>query len=190
MFNLSSFSHEIKIFFLSITVILLIFINSSSSEISGFVDSSNNLPQKVSIVGTISSTHVSDQDVGLEQMYYLFPISNLNNTYSGILTFTSSKPVQVQSINILTLNNTLKLPIQFGTLYTSPVNKTIVIPSNLLDEPSTSGSVQFSSNSIRFIATEPFLVTYSFSGEQYKSIIKNNIESGLEVYRQLIGTRS
>lgn len=147
-------------------------------------------PKQISIVGTITSKDDPVQVTGLEQSYYIFPVENNSKIYSGILTFTSSKPVQLQSINILTLNNTLKLPIQFGTLYTFPLNKTIIIPSDLFDVPKVTGSVTFSGNSLRFITNEPFLLTYSFSGQQSEAIVKNDIESGLETYRKLIGTIS
>jgi hypothetical protein len=146
--------------------------------------------RKVTVTGTLTSKDDPIQGTGLEQSYYIFSLGNNSNTYSGVITFTSSKPVQLQSINILTLNNTLKLPIQFGTLYTFPLNNTIIITSNLFDEPKVTGSVSFSGNSLRFIANEPFLLTYSFSGEQSQSLVKNDIESGLETYRKLIGTRS
>ncbi|HSA74972.1 MAG TPA: hypothetical protein VLE21_02170 [Candidatus Nitrosocosmicus sp.] len=146
--------------------------------------------RKVTITGTVTSKDDPIQATGLEQSYYIFSLGNSSNTYSGVITFTSSKPVQLQSINILTLNNTLKLPVQFGTLYTFPLNNTIIITSNLFDEPKVAGTVSFSGNSLRFIANEPFLLTYSFSGEQSQSLVKNDIESGLEIYRKLIGTRS
>ncbi|HEU5119710.1 MAG TPA: hypothetical protein VFT71_01880 [Candidatus Nitrosocosmicus sp.] len=146
--------------------------------------------RKVTITGTVTSKDDPIQATGLEQSYYIFSLDNSSNTYSGVITFTSSKPVQLQSINILTLNNTLKLPVQFGTLYTLPLNNTIIITSNLFDEPKVAGTVLFSGNSLRFIANEPFLLTYSFSGEQSQSLVKNDIESGLETYRKLIGTRS
>ena len=149
------------------------------------------LPSKqINLVGTITSKDDPVQVTGLEQSFYIFPVENSSKTYSGILTFTSSKPVQLQSINILTLNNTLKLPIQFGTLYTFPMNNTIIITSDLFDVPKVSGSVSFSGNSLRFITNEPFLLTYSFSGQQSQSIVKNDIESGLETYRKLMGTIS
>lgn len=147
-------------------------------------------PKQISLVGTITSKDDPVQVTGLEQSYYIFPVENNSKIYSGILTFTSSKPVQLQSINILTLNNTLKLPIQFGTLYTFPLNKTIIITSDLFDVPKVTGSVTFSGNSLRFITNEPFLLTYSFSGQQSEAIVKNDIESGLETYRKLIGTIS
>jgi hypothetical protein len=144
----------------------------------------------VSFSGIVSSNPDAFHNSGLEQSFFIFPVKNENTTYSGVLTFTSSKPVQIQSLNILTINNTLKLPVQFGILYTFPVNNTAVIPTNLLDEPKNTGSVQFSGNGLRIITTEPFLTSYSFSGTVFNSIINNDIESALEVYRELTGIYS
>ena len=146
--------------------------------------------QDVSFSGTVSSNPDIFHNSGLEQSFFIFPVKNESTTYSGVLTFTSSKPVQIQSLNILTINNSLKLPVQFGTLYTFPLNNTAVIPTNLLDEPKNAGSVQFSGNGLRIITNEPFLVSYSFSGKVFHSITNNNIESALEVYRDLTGTYS
>jgi hypothetical protein len=161
--------------------------NKSSGSI---ITESLSPPRKVTVTGTVTSKDDPIQGTGLEQSYYIFSLGNSSNTYSGVITFTSSKPVELQSINILTLNNTLKLPIQFGTLYTFPLNNTIIITSNLFDEPKVTGTASFSGNSFRFIANEPFLLTYSFSGEQSQSLVKNDVESGLETYRKLTGTRS
>ncbi len=146
--------------------------------------------QDVSFSGTVSSNPNVFHNSGLEQSFFIFPIKNESTTYSGVLTFTSSKPVQIQSLNILTINNSLKLPVQFGTLYTFPINDTAVIPTNLLDEPKNTGGVQFSGNGLRIITNEPFLVSYSLSGKVFHSIINNNIESAIEVYRDLTGTYS
>ena len=169
--------------------------NSKASNLNSFepiITEPSSHTDKVTTTGTVTSKDDPIQGTGLEQSYYIFSVDNNSSkkTYSGVITFTSSKPVQLQSINILTLNNTLKLPIQFGTLYTFPLNNTIIITSNLFDEPKATGTVSFSGNSLRFIATEHFLLTYSFSGEQLQSVVKNDIESGLETYRELIGTRS
>lgn len=153
-------------------------------------NNTNQGSQDVSFTGTVSSNPDVFHNSGLEQSFFIFPVKNESTTYSGVLTFTSSKPVQIQSLNILTINNSLKLPIQFGTLYTFPVNDTEVIPTNLLDEPKNTGSVQFSGNGLRIITNEPFLVSYSFSGKVFHSILNNNIESALEVYRELTGIYS
>jgi hypothetical protein len=154
------------------------------------MNDTNQWSHDVSFSGIVSSNPDAFHNSGLEQSFFIFPVKNENTTYSGVLTFTSSKPVQIQSLNILTINNTLKLPVQFGTLYTFPVNNTAVIPTNLLDEPKNTGSVQFSGNGLRIITTEPFLTSYSFSGTVFNSIINNDIESALEVFRELTGTYS
>ena len=174
-------------------VIFFIYVTPGFSLSALAINNMNDTNQRshdISFSGTVSSNPETFHSTGLEQSFFIFPVKNESNTYSGVLTFTSSKPVQIQSINILTINNSLKLPVQFGTLYTFPVNDTAVIPSNLLDEPKNTGSVQFSGNGLRIITNEPFLVSYSFSGKEFYSIIKNDIESALEVYRELTGTYS
>src|SRR5690606_857144 len=62
---------------------------------------------KMAITGTVTSKGDPIQGTGLEQSYYIFSVDSNSSekTYSGLITFTSSKPVQLQSINILTLNN-------------------------------------------------------------------------------------
>jgi len=164
-------------------------VNSTDGDLLSIETASeSSFPSKeITIGGTITSNDDPAQGTGLEQSYYIFPVENNNKTYSGVITFTSSKPVQLQSINILTLNNTLKLPIQFGTLYTFQLNNSIIITSDLFEVPKVTGTVSFSGNSIRFITNEPFLLTYSFSGQQSQSVVKNDIESGLDTYRKLIG---
>lgn len=181
---------------LTLVILLVIFLIYVTPGFSHSVLAANNMndtsqeSHNVSFGGTVSSNPDVFHNSDLEQSFFIFPIKNESTTYSGVLTFTSSKPVQIQSLNMLTINNSLKLPVQFGTLYTFPVNDTTVITTNLLDEPKNSGSIQFSGNGLRIITNEPFLVSYSFSGKELYSIIKNDIESALEVYRELTGTYS
>lgn len=182
-----------KVALIILLVIFIIYITpgfSFSALAINNMNDTNHRSHDVSFSGTVSSNHETFHDTGLEQSFFIFPVKNESTTYSGVLTFASSKPVQIQSINILTINNSLKLPVQFGTLYTFPINNTLVIPSNLLDEPKNTASVQFSGNGLRIITNEPFLVSYSFSGKESYSIIKNDIESALEAYRELTGTYS
>ena len=182
-----------KVALIMLLVIFIIYVSSGYSfsvlAINNMNDT-NHASHDVSFSGTASSNPETFHNTGLEQSFFIFPIKNESTTYSGLLTFASSKPVQIQSVNILTINNSLKLPVQFGTLYTFPVNDTVVIPSNLLDEPKNTGSVQFSGNGLRIITNEPFLVSYSFSGKEFYSTIKNDIESAREVFRELTGTYS
>ena len=182
-----------KVVLIILLVIFIIYITqgfSFSALAINNMNDTNHRSHDVSFSGTVSSNPETFHDTGLEQSFFIFPIKNESTTYSGVLTFASSKPVQIQSINILTINNSLKLPVQFGTLYTFPINNTLVIPSNLLDEPKSTASVQFSGNGLRIITNEPFLVSYSFSGKESYSIIKNDIESALEAYREVTGTYS
>ncbi len=189
----SSFFRMPRLTLIVLLVIFFIYVTPGFSLSVFATVSMNNTSQgsqDVSFSGTVSSNPDVFHNSGLEQSFFIFPVKNESTTYSGVLTFTSSKPVQIQSLNILTINNSLKLPVQFGTLYTFPINDTAVIPTNLLDEPKNTGSVQFSGNGLRIITNEPFLVSYSFSGKVFHSIINNNIESALEVYRDLTGTYS
>lgn len=182
-----------KVALISLLIIFIIYVSSGFSFSALAINNMNDTnhgSHDVSFSGTASSNPETFDDTGLEQSFFIFPVKNESTTYSGVLTFASSKPIQIQSINILTINNSLKLPVQFGTLYTFPVNDTVVIPSNLLDEPKNTGSVQFSGNGLRIITNEPFLVSYSFSGKEFYSTIKNDIESALDVYRKLTGTYS
>lgn len=187
----SSFFKMPRLILIVIVTISFFFISSNFSFSSLAIVSKNNTNQDssdISFSGTVSSNPDAFHNSGLEQSFFIFPVKNENTTYSGILTFTSSKPIQVQSLNILTINNSLKLPVQFGTLYTTPINDTAIIPANLLDEPKNTGSIQFSGNGLRIITNEPFLVSYSFSGKVLHSIINNNIESALKAYSHLTGT--
>jgi uncharacterized membrane protein len=190
LFEISTVSKVALIILLGIFIIYVTPGSSFYALAINNMNDTNHRSHDVSFIGTISSNPETFHNTGLEQSFFIFPVKNESTTYSGVLTFASSKPVQIQSINILTINNSLKLPVQFGTLYTFPVNGTVVIPSNLLDEPKNTGSVLFSGNGLRIITNEPFLVSYSFSGKEFYSITKNDIESALEVYRELTGTYS
>jgi hypothetical protein len=190
LFEISTVSKVALIILLGIFIIYVTPGSSFSALAINNTNDTNHRSHDVSFSGTISSNPETFHNTGLEQSFFIFPVKNESTTYSGVLTFASSKPVQIQSINILTINNSLKLPVQFGTLYTFPVNDTVVIPSNLLDEPKNTGSVLFSGNGLRIITNEPFLVSYSFSGKEFYSITKNHIESAREVYRELTGTYS
>ena len=74
----------------------------------------------VSFIGTVSSNPDVFHNSGLEQSFFIFPVKNESTTYSGVLTFTSSKPVQIQSLNILTINNSLETTCTiWNTIYIS-----------------------------------------------------------------------
>lgn len=163
-------------------------LNSSSSPSSTYP--AINPFHEFSVSGTASSIHDPLSNTGLEQSYFILPIKDENTTYSGIFTFTSSKPVKVESMNVMTVDNKLKLPIQFGTLYTLWINGKFVILSSLSDKPVDTGTFPLSGHALRVIANEPFLITYSFSGKRFQSTIDNNLTSALQVYKEITGTKS
>lgn len=141
---------------------------------------------------SIHGTATSNDDDGLngmnsQQSFYVLPPINETITYSGDLTFTSSKPVQIESLNILSIDKSLKLPIKYGTLYTLNLKNYSVVPSVLLNQPVTTGTVKFSGNGLRVISTEPFIITFSFSGKKMLSVLSNNLTSGINSYDRLIG---
>ncbi len=186
---------ENKIFLSLVFTIFSILVNISFSNFSYpiIVDNSSitdNNSKEVSIRGTISSNRDVFQNTGLGQSYFILPLRDDNATYSGTFTFTSTKPIQIQPFNILSVNNSLKLPIQYGTLYTVPINGSFLVHSNLLNQPQNTGTVQLSGNAIRAFANEPFIITYSFSGKIINSSVVNNISSALNVYKEIIGTKS
>ncbi|MBA3749798.1 MAG: hypothetical protein H0X03_02695 [Nitrosopumilus sp.] len=183
-----------NIFLFSILVIFFPLLNSLfSSPVYSFTDNLYTITdnsKELSIRGTISSNRDVFQNTGLEQSFFILPLKDDNATYSGTFTFTSTKPVQIQSFHILGVNHSLKLPIQYGTLYTVPINGTFLIPSDLLKQPQTTGTELFSGNALRVVANEPFIITYSFSGETFLSVVNNNLSSALDVYEEIIGGKS
>jgi hypothetical protein len=177
------------VLFIFSTLIIFSFSNFSYSFVDNSTITESNF-KEISIRGTISSNRDAFQDSGLGQSYFILPLRNDNATYSGTFTFTSTKPIQIQSFNILSVNNSLKLPIQYGTMYIVPVNGSFLVPSNLLNEPQNTGTVQFSGNAMRTFANEPFMIAYSFSGDVIKSHVANNVSSALNVYNEIIGEES
>jgi hypothetical protein len=185
---------ENKIFLALVLSVFSILLNFSLSNFSYSpvfsYSTAESSSKDISLRGTISSNRDAFQDNGLGQSYFILPLRDDNATYSGTLTFTSAKPIQIQPFHILGVNNSLKLPIQYGTLYTVPINGSFLVPSNLLSQPQNTGTVQFSGNAIRAFANEPFIMTYSFSGKIIASQLANNLSSALNVYKEITGTKS
>jgi hypothetical protein len=100
-----------------------------------------------------------------------------NAVYSGILTFTATKPVEIQVLhrNMTTTNTTgLGIAEDFGTLSILPLpggNGEVTISSLIPDFPEEattfSASVPFSGNSIALhnFDGEPFVVTYTVTAD-------------------------
>lgn len=173
--------------FLNITLVVVLAYSTFPFS-NSFINSFNGATD-FSIHGTATSYSNEHESLNLEQSYYILPIVNENVTYNGDFTFTSSKPVQLESLNVMSVNNSLKLPVKYGTLYALNLKNNSLIPSILLGQPATTGTVQFSGNGLRVVASEPFIITFSFSGKQLISVLSNNLTSGINDYNELLGKK-
>ena len=103
-------------------------------------------------------------------------LRNDNAVYSGILTFTANKPVEVQILHT-NLNNSIRsVPEEFGAfnILPLPTGQSTVTISNVLlafpgaeDATTFAASIPFSGNAIALhnIGGEPFAATYTITAD-------------------------
>jgi hypothetical protein len=105
--------------------------------------------------------------------------------YNGTLTYHSTRPVTPVVWTVVSPTNaTAVIPEEFGGMSADIISldeRAQVILSELQDE-STSGSVLFVGDALEFVGEEgsidePFLITYSLSGEASGRSIVNDLES-------------
>ena len=142
-------------------------INTASATVSS-VNATGAQPQKIVQQGIVTSS--TDPLPGHEahQSAVILRLRNDNSVYDGILTFTASKPVEVQILHRSLNSTTLTIPEEFGTLNVLPLpgNAGSVTISNIIPEyPEGSfvATVPFSGNAISLhnINGEPFVASYS-----------------------------
>jgi hypothetical protein len=102
-----------------------------------------------------------------------------NAVYSGVLTYTASKGVNVEIWHAFKPGNTTSLASKsFGTLKTADYNGMPVAVVDL--SPSgPSGSVPFSGNAVVLHATSPFTVTYTVNAVAQPAKTINNVQSAM-----------
>jgi len=102
-----------------------------------------------------------------------------NAVYSGVLTYTASKGVNVEIWHAFKPGNTTSLASKsFGTLKTADYNGMPVAVVDL--SPSgASGSVPFSGNAVVLHATSPFTVTYTVNAVAQPAKTINNVQSAM-----------
>jgi hypothetical protein len=99
--------------------------------------------------------------------------------YSGVLTYTASKGVNVEIWNAYNPGNTSALTSKtFGSLKTASYSG---MPIAVVDlSPSgASGSIPFSGNAVLLHATSPFTVTYTVNSVAQPSKTVNNVQSAM-----------
>jgi hypothetical protein len=141
--------------------------HTASATLSS-VNATGAQPQKIVQQGVVTSS--TDPLPGHEahQSAVILRLRNDNSLYDGTLTFTASKPVEVQILHRSVNSTTPTIPAEFGTLNVLPLpgNAGTVTISNIIPEyPEGSfvATVPFSGNAISLhnIEGEPFVASYS-----------------------------
>jgi hypothetical protein len=141
--------------------------HTASATLSS-VNATGAQPQKIVQQGVVTSS--TDPLPGHEahQSAVILRLRNDNSLYDGTLTFTASKPVEVQILHRSLNSTTPAVPEEFGTLQVLPLpgNAGSVTISNIIPEyPEGSfvATVPFSGNAISLhnIEGEPFVASYS-----------------------------
>jgi hypothetical protein len=146
--------------------------------------------QKIVQQGTVSSDVDPLKGHEGHQAAVILPPRNDSAVYSGTLTFTASKPVQVAVINLYNLDNatTAQIPERFGTLLTAqaPWNTSATVTPLMmnveyLDSPTMSKSVPFVGNLIALhtMDGEPFIANYAVVADVLQPHVVNNLESAM-----------
>lgn len=140
------------------------------------------LGKQVNWQGTVSSLPTVPSLTGRsrgDQVAVILPPRKDSGLYTGVLTFTASKPVAVQVWNQLNgVSSTTLIPREFGAIAlssSSPTGKSYALA--LVGPPGTSGSVPFTGNGIALHGTAPFIATYSLTATTSPATVKNNITS-------------
>jgi len=99
--------------------------------------------------------------------------------YSGVLTYTASKGVNVEIWNAYNPGNTSTLTSKtFGALKTASYNGMAIAVADLSPSGAT-GSIPFSGNAVLLHATSPFTVTYTVNAVAQPSKTVNNVQSAM-----------
>jgi hypothetical protein len=124
------------------------------------------------------------------QAAVILPPRNDSAIYSGTLTYTASKPVQVVVIQMYNLDNatSAKIPEKFGTILTAeaPWSKgdtvtPLMMNVEYLDSPTMSKTVPFVGHllGLHTMDGEPFIANYVVAADVLQPKIVNNPESAM-----------
>jgi hypothetical protein len=115
------------------------------------------------------------------QTAIIIPPREDDGVYSGMLDYSSSRPVDVIAWNVISPNNDTSIPEEFGDIddYAITGDETVVFTTL---GSGTSGSVPFNANAIELISAgdddgDPFLVAYSLRAYPSPAEIVNNLAS-------------
>ena len=135
--------------------------------------------QTVNWQGTVSSVASPLAGKAKEQVAVILPLRKDGGLYTGVVTFSSSKNVQVEVWNQLSgVGPTTNIGKGFGSLAISqsPTGKGFIATS-VVGSGDTSGSVPFAGNALALVGKGPFIATYSVTAQATAGKVTNNITS-------------
>src|SRR5919197_6613224 len=136
--------------------------------------------QTVNWQGTVSSVASPLAGKEKEQVAVILPLRKDGGLYTGVVTFSSSKKVQVEVWNQLSgVSPTTNIGKDLGSLAISQIpsvgNK--FIATSVVGSGDTSGSVPFAGNALALVGKGPFIATYSVTAQATAGKVTNNITS-------------
>jgi hypothetical protein len=164
---------------------------SNSSSSSPLSQTNNNNNNKIIQQGTITS--ISNPWPGHEghQIATILPTeSNSNNDssmvkgYTGILTYTASKPVQILVLHKYSVEQSMIDTNKFGSGLVTPINNntydlTVIQPQYNASVPTYSYSIPFTGDGVVLHTFgDHFVATYRVSADVDEAKTMNNIENG------------
>jgi len=127
--------------------------------------------QKTEMSNPVSAT-VTPHGKLPHQIVFALPLRNDSKIWTGTVTFTASKPIEIEVLHLYEPQSTIDA--EHGEPYhaTLPNNMTVAIstmtmftdtPVKVTDTPISTGSLQFTGSALVFHKTsgEPFTVTYT-----------------------------
>ena len=139
-----------------------------SAPLSAFAQSAATMHYQQ---GIVTSSHDPLRGHYMHQAAIILPPRSDGQTYSGILTFTASKKVEVVVLQTLS-ENTSKIDPRFGSILTAPLPPTnttdvgiVLVTPNYGSTPGASISIPFTGNALALhtLSGEPFVASYSVS---------------------------
>src|ERR1051325_5784866 len=133
--------------------------------------------QTVNWQGTVSSVP-SPLAGHKEDVAVILPLRKDGGLYTGVVTFTASKGVNLQVWNLLSgVSPTAAIGKGFGKLAISPTENGKFVATSDVGSADTSGSVPFAGNAIALVGKSPFIATYSVTAQATTGKVTNNLTS-------------
>ena len=134
--------------------------------------------QTINWQGTVSSIP-SPLPGHKEDVAIILPPRKDGGLYTGVITFTASKGVNVQVWNELSgVSATQPLNTkEFGKLAISPYTNGKLIATSDVGTGDNSGSVPFAGSAVALVGKSPFIATYSVTAQATTGKVTNNLTS-------------